>query len=767
MDRWQNIPAELRNLGQWVMWRYEQRGDRVTKVPCTPTGASAKSTDPATWATFDQVMAAAAHFDGIGFVFSEHDPFCGCDFDAPLDAGKLATVQTLASYTERSPSGAGLHVIVRAALPGPGRNDRKAGREIYDRGRYFTMTGDIADGAPASIEARQAEIDAYYATFKQPDTVNSVDRAAAPVDLDDQTLLQRMFASRSGAAILQLWNGVHGDDESAADLALCNYLAFWTGADAARMDRLFRQSGLMREKWDKRARTGETYGAGTIRVAIEGTANAYRAPAELPELTYPAAQAGAVAPPLHEFQTDLGNGQRFARLHGDDLRFVQAWGWLFWDGARWKTDDTGHVMRLSKSTALGLYDAARAQYATVDRLVAAMQAAADDQAAQMKSTVEERTKEAKRALEWALKSQTRARLEAIVSLAESELPIPARADAFDTDPWLLNVANGTIDLKTGALLPHDRTRMLTKVSPVQYDPDAPCPLWLSFLDKIFAGNAQLIDYLQRVFGYCLTGLAVEQYLFMLWGSGANGKTTLVKTLLTMLGGEYSAQSAPELLMASTSRHPTELADLRGKRFVASIEVDDGKKLAVSLTKLLTGGDNVKARFMHQDFFEFIPTHKLFLVANHKPTVTGTDPAIWRRIRLIPFEVTIPEAERDKDLVTKLEAELPGILAWCVRGLLAWRKVGLMAPDAVRKATEAYQTESDALANFIAECLVTVDGAEVQAKDLYNAYKIWCDDNGEAPANSTKFGRDLVDRGFDKYRHPSTGKTYYMGIGMGQ
>ena len=764
MNQWQNIPAELRNLDQWVLWRAEQREDKVTKVPYTPTGYKASTTDPSTWSSFAAVLATVGRFDGLGFVFTQHDPYCGCDFDAPLTPDKWDTVQALASYTERSPSGAGLHVIARAALPGPGHNDRDAGREIYDRGRYFTMTGAHVEGTPTTIEARQAEISAYYATFKQPEPPSPAP-AAAPVDLDDQALQQRMFASRNGAAILRLWHGdttAHGGDESAADLALCNHLAFWTGADPARMDRLFRQSGLYREKWNQRARTGETYGQGTIRMAIEGTGNTYQAPTPDPVLTYAPDQA-----PAFEFQTDLGNAQRFARLHGDNLRFVQSWGWLYWDGARWKTDDTGHVMRMAKSTALGLYDEARAHYAAVDRLVARMQAAADDQAARLKDQVDAETKRAGEAMRWALKSQARARLEATVALSESELPIPARAEAFDTDPWLLNVANGTIDLKTGALLAHDKGRLLTKLSPVQYDPDAACPLWLSFLDKIFAGNAQLIDYLQRVFGYCLTGLAVEQYLFMLWGAGANGKTTLVKTLLAMLGSEYSAQAAPELLIASTSRHPTELADLRGKRFVASIEVDDGKKLAVSLTKLLTGGDNVKARFMHQDFFEFVPTHKLFLVANHKPTVTGTDPAIWRRIRLIPFEVTIPEAERDRELGAKLEAELPGILAWCVRGLLAWRKMGLAAPEVVRKATEAYQTESDALASFIDECLVKVDGAEVQAKDLYNAYKTWCDDNGETPVNSTKFGRDMVERGFDKYRHPSTGKTYYMGAGLTQ
>ncbi len=270
MDRWQNIPEELRNLDQWVLWRLEQSGDRMTKVPRTPTGALASSIDPGTWCSFATALAAVGRFDGIGFVFSEHDPYTGCDFDAKegeeLTAAHWVAINALSSYSERSQSGRGIHVITKAKLPGPGQNVRKLGMEIYDRGRFFVMTGDTIDGMlSTTIEERQTETAAHYQMLwdaknaGKPDVTPAPRPPSSPVDLDDQTLLERMFASHNGAKILRLWSGDKSDyigadgkpDDSGADLALCNHLAFWIGADEGRIDRLFRQSGLYREKWNQ------------------------------------------------------------------------------------------------------------------------------------------------------------------------------------------------------------------------------------------------------------------------------------------------------------------------------------------------------------------------------------------------------------------------------------------------------------------------------------------------------------------------------------
>jgi putative DNA primase/helicase len=467
-----------------------------------------------------------------------------------------------------------------------------------------------------------------------------------------------------------------------------------------------------------------------------------------------------------EHFTDLGNAYRLVRLHGADLRHVTGWGWLSWDGQRWQRDEKTPMLR-AKDIALSFYrdaeewhDLARAHLEAAKRA-----AAAGDTSAQ--NIANERHKELTgRALSlasWAKASQARGKLEAAVKLAESERAVSAEADQFDADPWLLNCANGVLDLRTGTLRPHDRDDLLTALAPVAYDPDAKCPTWDAFLTRIMGGSSDLIGFLQRIVGYALTGSVREQAIFFLYGSGANGKSTFLKTILAMLGRDYAKQAAPDVLIESRDRHPTELADLAGVRFVASIEVSEGKRLAEALVKQLTGGDPVKARLMRQDFFQFDPQFKIFLAANHKPVIRGTDFAIWRRIKLIPFTVTIPEDDQDKALGDKLLAELPGVLAWAVRGCLDWQAGGLREPAAVSAATAAYRAESDLLGAFLAECCEEDDPkAEVQAGPLYKAYVDWAEKNGEKPVTGTMFGRRMTERGIDKYKDRKH-RVNYIGI----
>jgi putative DNA primase/helicase len=322
------------------------------------------------------------------------------------------------------------------------------------------------------------------------------------------------------------------------------------------------------------------------------------------------------------------------------------------------------------------------------------------------------------------------------------------------------VENGTIDLHTGELHPHKREDLITKLAPVEYDAEAVAPNFEAFLEQVLPSE-ELRRFVQRAIGYSLTGDVSEQVLLFMYGAGANGKSTLINAVLSMLG-DYGMQAAPELLTAKQGTHPTELADLQGARLAASVEVEDGRRLAESLVKQLTGGDRIKARFMRQDFFEFEPTHKVILAANHKPTIRGTDHAIWRRIKLIPFEVTIPKAKQDPRLFAKLRGELPGILAWAVRGCLEWQRDGLGEPEEVRKATEAYRAEMDVLAAYIDERCWLGANAEAQAKPLFDDYRSWCDANGERSESQRRFATRLAERGLEKEKVGGVVKWYGIG-----
>lgn len=474
----------------------------------------------------------------------------------------------------------------------------------------------------------------------------------------------------------------------------------------------------------------------------------------------------APAPERIERLTDLGNAYRFVRMHGEKFRFTTGRGWLAWDGRRWQRDNVGAVQRAAKETVLALYtEAAEASVSEAKyRELAAKPGLSDEQRANMTELADKQAKVAREVATWAKTCQSRARIEALVALAASELPIATTDDTFDNAIWLLNCQNGTLDLRTSTLRPHDPRDYLTTLTTTEYDSAAACPTWEQFLHRIMDGNQELLDFLRRMVGYSLTGDVSEQVLFFLHGSGANGKSTFILALFGVLGADYAVQAAPDLLIARQGeRHPTEVADLKGKRIVASIEVEDGRRMAEGLVKQLTGGDVLKARYMREDFFSFRPTHKLFLVANHKPAIRGTDYAIWRRIRRIPFNVTIPDHEKDPHLLDRLQAEATGILAWCVRGCLEWQRTGLAAPHVVMAATEEYRQEQDTIGVFLRECTVTVSNARTKASVLYAAYQKWADTGGLHAVNITTFGLSLAERGFAKEQNYQG--VFYTGIGL--
>lgn len=340
-------------------------------------------------------------------------------------------------------------------------------------------------------------------------------------------------------------------------------------------------------------------------------------------------------------------------------------------------------------------------------------------------------------------SQQAPRLKAMLELAQSIPELVAHSTQLDSHDLLLGVANGVVNLKTGRLQPAKPEDHITRHSPVAFDAKATCPLFLTFLNQVTDGNKPLITYLQRVVGYCLTGDTSEQCLFFLYGNGANGKSTFLNVVRELHGTELARQTPAETLMARKNSSATnDLARLQGVRVVMANEVEDGALLAESLVKQLTGGEAVTARFLYGEFMEFMPKFKLFIAGNHKPTIRGRDPGIWRRMRLIPFVVTFPPAQRDKHLQSKLHAELPGILSWAIKGCLAWRKSGLAQPQLITDAVKSYREEMDLLAAWISDCCVVGAQHEWKSRHAYQNYKMWAEGGGYKPMSEGMFSRDL-------------------------
>ncbi len=438
--------------------------------------------------------------------------------------------------------------------------------------------------------------------------------------------------------------------------------------------------------------------------------------------------------------TDMGNARRLVNLHGHDLRYIPEFRkWLVWNGGRWLMDEDGEIMRRAKNTASSIYTEAKN----------ASEASEKDMADKLATH--------------ASKTQSGSALKAMIELAKSEPGIPVRTTELDPDSHLLGVTNGVIDLRTGALCEARREDYITKQACVAYEPEAQAPLFIAFLQRIMGGNQALVDFIQRAIGYSLTGDTGEQCLFFLHGSGANGKSTLLNAIKELLG-DYAMQCPAETLMVKQGGGsvPNDIARLRGARFVATSETEDGRRFAESMIKQLTGGDVIAARFLFAEYFEFIPNFKIWMGTNHKPVIRGDDFAIWRRIRLVPFTVTIPPEERDKNLPDKLRAEYPGILAWAVQGCIAWQTQGLNPPPEVIAATEEYKSEMDLIGLWIGECCAVTPRAVGSASGLYRSYKDWVEENGGYPVSGTKFGLKLGARGFTKEK---SGTVIYRGIGL--
>lgn len=761
--------SELRDRKNWVCWCLEL--DEETdpphwdKIPYTPrTGGKALANKSETWGLYGQAKARClttdSRYSGPGFEFTP--PLVAIDWDnvvdpqtGAVDDDVLAAVRRLGTYTERSPRGAGLHTIglapdlilrqgeKRAALPPV--NGRARHIEIYNSGRFFTMTGRHEPWTPREIRDVTGTLDEIRARFlPQRAPAARVATTATGPSLADQDILNLADSAQNRDKFTRLWDGNASDypSSSEADAALCCLLAFYT-RDPDQIDRLFCQSGLYREKWDRPDYKERTIASalGLVTESYSGS-NPRETPITLTTATSRLPEQPRTNLPDSLMQTDAGNALRLKRHHGDDLLYCHASGtWYAWDGCRYREDDTGEIERRAKSTAVSIaHEAAAAP-----------------------------TDEARKVLlSWAAKSLSESKIMGMIALARSEMPV--RRGDLDTNPWLLNCLNGVLDLRTGQLGQHTRDLRLTKLAPVEYDPQARSDTWERVLHDATGGDVAFMEFLQDCAGYSLCGDKSEEKVLLVIGPAATGKSTYLEALKATLGADYARTADFRHFLeqrGSGTGATSHIARLAGARLVTGVETKEDARMAEALVKWLTGGDTIVARFLYKEEFEFRPTFTIWLASNYPPKVRDDDDAVWRRIVRVPFTRVVPESKRDPEVKATLSDPArsgAAILAWAVKGCLRWQQRGLVIPPVVQEATKHYRLEMDVLANFLEDCCVVGPDKWASSASLHEAYATWARENHEQHPLSKRALAERLKR-HDFIDEKRSGARGWLGVGI--
>ena len=730
---YEKVPDELKRIPNWVCWRLEKTSNgKNTKKPIdAKTGNYAQSNNRETWSDYETAVREGPKYSGIGFMLA--DGIMGIDIDdisselERYQKGDYDTnivfefIETFKSYAEVSVSGNGIHIICKGSIPGARR--RKGNVEMYSETRFLTVSGNGIGNYEEVTAINEKNMDRIYRKYLENNVIpfNAGGSFGQTIDLTESEIISSIMRSKQSYKFQEFMNGGWEKtytSQSEADLAFSNLLAFWCGRDYVKMDSIFRQSSLIRGKWDERH--GQvTYGEATLNKAINETTNVYtpkREPLKY-DLSFMEKKKEAKTFPARSWD-DTGNAQRFVDFFGELARYSYIdRKWYFYNGSYWEVDFKGNVRNL------------------VDAVVEMM--ASEKISVAEGLDPEEIEKEFRKHVK-----RSRSNTGKKAMLDELQHRLPVLPHEFDREGMLLNAKNGYLDLTSGVLKEHDVKKMFSHESNAEYTDNIDAPEWERFLKDIFDNDSELIEYIQKAVGYSLTASTREQVMFILHGKGRNGKSIFLETLSDIMGSYASTMQASSIMVKQNNGINTDIARLKSSRFVTSSEPNEGFRFDEGLIKQLTGGDKVTARKLYGEEFEFNPEFKLWLATNHKPIIRGTDDGIWRRMILIPFTVQIPDHRVDKMLKYKLQREAAGILNWCVQGCLKWQREGLKAPSKILDASKEYRNEMDVLENFIDDCCLKGDGFQAPAAELFQTYKKWAEENSEYSMPKQKFGQQM-------------------------
>lgn len=799
------IPQALIERAQWVVWRTEARSGKTTKVPYNATtGALAQSDNPATWASFETARHAAVGYDGIGYVFSDDDPYTGIDLDDCIIDDQIAPwaerlLLTFRSYSEVSPSGTGIKLWVEGKVPTsvhPRKEkipadiippDCTGTIEIYPTKRFFTVTGWHVDGTPHDITCANGALTRLYEQLRPAPIVLPIHTTRTA----GRKYLERWAQHKIDYAVERVGQAADGQKHNER-YAMARLLGGLIPHGLATDDQIAR--ALFEANTPKTGAQRSEY-----KTIIDGIRDGARTPLPLPaEPPQPTMNsAGHACCPTHSRVLSPAKSGNGWVCRTRDSSSESGWCRFWWDGDGYVVPqsvdpETGEVLETASSTDF-LLAAHRSDTGNAECLIhisgddlrychtrskwliwcESRWCVDEDGAAQraMIAVVRARYRacnaipdpdQRKKAVIWAIGCENNGKIESSMSVAGNLSAFATIIDHYDRDPLIAACVGATIDLRVCVHRNVRREDFITMQLGATYDPGASCDRWIQFLDEIFDGNAELIGYIQRAVGYSLTGDTREQKMFLLHGGGANGKSVFLD-VLTKLFGDYAGNASFETFDANKRSESTnDLAALRGKRLVTVIETEDGKRLAEARVKSVTGQDPITCRFLYGEFFTYRPTYKIWLAMNHLPSIRGTDKGIWRRIQLIPFNQDFSGNE-DKTLATTLHSELDGILQWALEGLRQWWKRGLDTPEIVTNATNKYRAESDQTGRWIGDAMVQLSNVSVTVAQAYQSYKAWCEANGETAMSQNKLGRVLLEKGIDQ-SNPRNQRTW-IGLGL--